>query len=313
MNLKVQSVDSIVFGSNGQDGYLMTRYLLKKNRKVVAISRSHNQNILKLRDRYKLLKVISLKKFNKQNYNKIVTKYKFKYIFFFAGFSKIPKSDKDKNICKVSNFRIFKDLLEVCEKKKIRPKILYTSSGEIFGSNQYIKKTENSKLVSNNCYAQCKIKLTNLINDYRKFKKFFIVNAICYNHESIFTPKDHLLRKLINKFNDKKNYSIVISNPFEKRNISHTYDFLPMFEKSLIRDKSDNYIFANSRNISVQQIAKQINKKYKKKITYVNRNSNISRMADNSKIKKLLNYNPKFTNKKIIMRMLSYHRRNIYI
>ena len=82
MNLKVQSVDSIVFGSNGQDGYLMTRYLLKKNRKVVAISRSHNQNILKLRDRYKLLKVISLKKFNKQNYNKIVTKYKFKYIFF---------------------------------------------------------------------------------------------------------------------------------------------------------------------------------------------------------------------------------------
>ena len=37
-----------------------------------------------------------------------------------------------------------------------------------------------------------------------------------------------------------------------------------MFEKSLIRDKSDNYIFANSRNISVQQIAKQINKKYKK-------------------------------------------------
>ena len=85
-----------------------------------------------------------------------------------------------------------------------------------------------------------------------------------------------------------------------------------MFEKSLIRDKSDNYIFANSRNISVQQIAKQINKKYKK-ITYVNTDSNISRMADNSKIKKFLNYNPKFTNKKIIMRMLSYHRRNIYI
>ena len=71
--------------------------------------------------------------------------------------------------------------------------------------------------------------------------------------------------------------------------------------------------FANSRNISVQQIAKQINKKYKKKITYVNRDSNISRMADNSKIKKFLNYNPKFTNKKIIMRMLSYHRKNIYI
>ena len=95
MNLKVQSVDSIVFGSNGQDGYLMTRYLLKKNRKVVAISRSHNQNILKLRDRYKLLKVISLKKFNKQNYNKIKLNINLNIFFFLQG-SLNTKSDKDK-------------------------------------------------------------------------------------------------------------------------------------------------------------------------------------------------------------------------
>ena len=307
--------NSIIFGANGQDGYLMARFLLKKKKKILAITRKKDKYLFNLQKNNKyFLKNVILKNYTKNNYLKLLKKFKFENVFFFAGYSKIPVSKKEVNICKNSNFTIFKDLLESCIKAKIQPRILYTTSGEIFGSNQITKKNEKSKLLSNNHYSEAKINTTNLINSFRKRNKLFIVNAICYNHESIFTPKNHLLRKIIKKLSVQQNQPVKIYNPNEKRNISHTYDFLPLFEKSLKTKKSNNYIFANSKNISVREITKLINKKYNKKVIFINdEKKSTSRMADNFTIKNKFNYSPIFTNEKIISRMISYHKNKIFI
>ena len=90
----------------------------------------------------------------------------------------------------MSNYEILKSFLIFFNKNFNKSKLLYLSSGEVFGQNQYDSKKENSKFSEENCYSSCKIKSHKLIDSYRK-KNFFISIGICYNHES------YLLQNLI--------------------------------------------------------------------------------------------------------------------
>ena len=116
---------SAVIGANGQDGFLMTRYLLKKNIKTLSITRKSSQKIKKLEKlKNKNLKVISIKKINKKNLLKI-KKLKINKFYFFAGFSKIPENEIEKKNCKESNYEILKDFLIFFEKYYYRWRIKY--------------------------------------------------------------------------------------------------------------------------------------------------------------------------------------------
>ena len=302
-----------VFGASGQDGSLMTNFLLKKKNTVIAVVRKKNKYLSNLQTVYKKkLKIIISNKFVAKSYEKILSGHKFKYIFFFAGYSKIPLSKREKKICNESNYNIFKIFLNSCLKLNIKAKILYLSSSEIFGSNQIKKKNEKSKLISSNCYSKCKIKSFKMINKFRKKFNFHITNAICYNHESEFTPKNHLIRKIIKllKSNKKK---VTIYNPTEKRNISYAEDFLPYFYKAIKEKKSDNYIFANNENITVKEISEYYNKIFNKKIIYISKKNLISRMASNKKLVKKFNYKPKFSTFKILKQMLINDNKKLYL
>ena len=214
----------------------------------------------------------------------------------------------------MGNFKIFKFFLEACLELRFVPKILYLSSGEIFGTNQKKKMNEDSKILAENCYSECKLKSVKLITHYRKKHNFFISNAICYNHESIFTPKNHIIRKIINLLKKKDNKIVKIYNPNDMRNISHVYDFLPYFYKILNLQKNSDYIFANKENYSIKMIVDCLNKFYNKKINYITSNKfQVSRRANNEKVVNHLKYSPKFNTKKTLIRMISYDNKNLYL
>ncbi len=303
---------SAVFGANGQDGFYMARYLLKKQKKTLLVSRRKTKEIENLKNKYKkFAKILIIKNFDLKNFHNILKKKDIDKIYFFAGYSKIPENQNEKKKCLLANYTIFKYLLSSCVNLGYNSKILYLSSGEIFGSNQKTKKKEKSVLKAENYYSECKIKTYNLIKKFRKKNKLFIVNAICYNHESIFTPQNHVIRKFIDNF--EKNDVVKIYNPEEFRNISHIIDFLPLFSKVLDKSKPEDYIFANNENISIKKISLIINKFYNKKIIFKSNNKSISRMANNLKIKKDFNYCPIFNTEKILIRMVTYHRKNFFL
>lgn len=147
----------------------------------------------------------------------------------------------------------------------------------------------------------------------RKEKSLFISSAIAYNHESVLTPKNHLIPNLVGKFINAKGKIIKIYNPNEFRNISHVYDFLPIFEKILLLEKPNDFIMANDINYKILDIAKIINKnfynnKFKIKVQR-DKKISISRKADNIKIKKLFNYEPSYDIHKILKRFFSYEKK----
>lgn len=307
--------DAVIIGGNGQDGFLMSRYILKKKKRVLVLLRRENKFIRNLKKKYiNYLSVIVSKNFTKENYVNFLSKFKFKKVYFLAGYSKIPSNKFEKQKCLTGNFTIFKNMLYACLQLKIKPKILYLSSGEIFGSNQLSKKNEGSRYKNDNFYSECKIKSCELIKFFRYKYDFFIVNIIAYNHESVFTPQNHLLRKMIDLFENKKKNKLVIYNPGDYRNISHTYDLLPLIYKSLDIKKCDDFVFANDENISLKRVISIINRFYGKSVKFkYDKHKILSRMADNTKIKKIFNYSPNFSAEKIILRMISYHRKNYFI
>ena len=304
-----------IIGASGQDGFFMSRYLLKKKKKILLIVRSPKKNVLYLKSKYKkLVHILVVEEFNFDKYSKILEKYTFNKVFFFAGYSKIPNNLSETKKCKLANYEIIKDFLYACLFSNKKPKILYLSSGEIFGMNQKKPSVERSQYKVENCYSKCKLKSVELIKQFRMLHNFFIVNAICYNHESIYTPKNHILRKILNLLQNKNNRTIKIFNSEDKRNISHIYDFLPLFDRTLSSKHNTDYVFANKENISIRSITLFYNKFFHKKIIFMKKNiKSISRLANNSKILRDFNYIPIYNSKNLLRRILSYHKKKQFI
>ncbi len=301
---------SAVIGANGQDGFFMTRYLLKKNIKTLAIIRNKNDKIKRIKNSN--LKILRLKKFDLNSFKKI-RKFKINNFYFFAGYSKIPTNKFEKEICKNSNYKILSDFLIFFKKYYKKSKLLYLSSGEIFGENQKNVKNENSLMHGDNYYSQCKIKSHELINKFKKMKLFISI-AICYNHESLYSPKSHLIPTIIKKLKSSQS-QITFYNVNEYRNLSHVYDFLPLFYKILSLKKPSSLILANNENYKIKDLIKILINylKIKKKVKYVLKLSKSSRKASNFQMKKKFNYKPIFNTRKLLIRMCSYYKRGYYI
>ena len=307
--------DYLVLGANGQDGIFMTRYLLKQNYSVVPVVRKKIVYLGNLKKKFKnKLKIIIIKKYQKKSFIKIFKNKIIKNIFFFAGFSKIPKGIKESKLCYEANYNIFKIFLEFIVLIKYPIKILYITSSEIFGSVQKRKKNENSKIKPSNFYGECKVLTYRLIDLYIKKYSLFISNIIAYNHESCLSPNTHIISKFIKKFRNSKNKKIKVFSSNEYRNISHVYDFIPMFKKVLKLKKPSNFVFANDKNHKIIDIVNLINKLfYNNKFEILEENKrkySISRKANNSKMKKILKYKPKYNLKNILLRLNSYDRKN---
>jgi len=300
---------SAVIGANGQDGFLMTRYLLKKNIKTIAIIHKNKDKLIKIKN--KRLKIIRINKFTLKNFE-ILKKFNINNFYFFSGFSRIPINKIEEKICRLSNYEVLKNFLTFYYKNFNKSKLLYLSSGEVFGKDQHYSKNENSKFSAENCYSSCKIKSHKLIDHYKK-KKLFISIGICYNHESLYAPKSHLIPTLIKKLTSSSKI-IKFYNVDEYRNFSHVYDFIPLFQKILKLKKPSNFILANNKNYRIKDLIKLICNylKIKKELKFVLKSSKSSRKANNIKIKNELNYKPMFSTKKLIIRMCSYYKKGYF-
>lgn len=320
--MSTQINHNLVFGANGQDGFLTCKYLLlNKKEPVIAIIRKNCKFLSLLKNIQKLHKNFLIEEVDELSVyycSKILLKYNILKIFFFAGYSKIPTNDSEKKVCYAGNFSIFENLLKsiTSVRLKSKVKILHLSSGEIYGQNHQDSKNEDSIIIQDNYYSETKIKIMNLIETYKKKESLFISNAICFNHDSYFTPRNHIIRVVIDRFKNQK--VIKFFDVENYRNFSHAYDFIPLFYKILDLKSPDDFILANNDNHQISSLIDLVKIKLNfqnKIIEYENSNlsDQISRLADNSKIRSLFNYNPIFNLEKLIDRMISYDKKNFYL
>lgn len=211
-----------------------------------------------------------------------------------------PKSYIDTNI--MGTFW----LLELSKKYNIK-KFIHTSTSEVFGNPIYIPMDEKHQLDAHSPYAASKTSADQLALSYYHSYNLPVIILRPFN---TFGPRQSL-RAVIPTIilQSIKNKIIKLGNIDAKRDFTYVEDTVNAFYKSINLNKK---YFGTSINLgigksfSIKQIIKMVEKKLNKKIIiYIDtkrirpEKSEIHNLvSNNSKAKKILNWNPFFSGSK---------------
>mgnify|MGYP001318434000 CR=1 FL=1 len=144
---------AIITGITGQDGYLLSQYLKKKNYIILGLSRKQNKNKNILKNNY-----------SKKFIEKIIDFFKPHEIYNLTGFTNPSKSWEYPQKNFYANLNITLNFLEAL-RKHTNIKFFNASSSEIF-SNSNSLLNEKSKIFPINPYGIAKSASYFLINAY---------------------------------------------------------------------------------------------------------------------------------------------------
>ena len=248
---------SLIFGAAGQDGSLMTRYLLKKNYNVYALSQSKNNSLIDIKKKDNL-KILKINYYNFSQIKKIIIKSKCSEIYFFSGKSSPQFSflnyHETLNSHIIPVYNILQNINEI--NKKI--KFFNTSSSEIFEKSKK-KLNEKSDKNPQNPYGLAKLDSLLLVKFYRKNFKLNCFSGILFNHESNLRPKYFFISKIINyikkkKFNDK----LKLGDLSVIKDFGWAEDYIEIIHQLVIRRKYEDYIIATGKSYKLKNVVKKI-------------------------------------------------------
>ncbi len=287
---------ALIFGLTGQDGILLSEFLLKKNYSIFGTARRR-----KIKNLNKKIKVFYKKKLSTNIISYLIKKIRPDQIYYLIGQSNSAISFKFPHETFESNFYYFTYVIEACIKHQMNPNIFYASSGEIFGKNTK-KINEHTKKNPANPYALSKHISMIYINYMRAFYNMNISTGILFNHDSRFRTKNNLTKKIINylnKGNLKK--KLELGNIDILRDFGLAKEYVEAMYKINQQRKGDDYIIATGRSVKIRDIVKYAFKikklDYKKFINIdkykYSKNELEFNSVDISKIRKI-NWRPKY-------------------
>lgn len=238
-----------IIGGTGQLGIILSKYLLKKNKKVIITSR-YKKNVIKKKN----FEIIKLNIFNKKKIKDLIIKHQPEAIFYFAGQSSPIISFKKKDTTLKSNFNGCKNFLESIYKLNKNIKFFNASSSEIFSdSKNKLKVTSKKKPTSP--YGQAKLKSYNLTKYYREKKELKSYNIILFNSESILRKNFFLFPKICkaaiaaSRYNKKTSFG----NIDIVREWNWADDQCELMAKFLEK-KPQDFILSNGKTYSVKEM-----------------------------------------------------------
>ena len=243
---------AILVGGTGQFGISLSKELFKRKTKIVITTRSikkAKKKFGKSKFNYEKLNVLNIKQIKK-----LLIKYKPEKIFYLAGQSSPGKSFSTKKETYLSNFAGCKNFLEVLKKYKIPSKFINFSSCEIYGD--YKRKINiESKKKPISPYGLAKLKAHNETKKYRKKYNLKSYNAIIFNTESIYRPKDYLIPKIcIAAIKAKKNN---VKTKFGNTKIIREWNWCEEQCKYLLKfieKKPQDFILSNGKLFSAYEM-----------------------------------------------------------
>jgi UDP-glucose 4-epimerase len=197
------------------------------------------------------------------------------------------------------------NILQYCIKKNIK-KIIFVSS-YVYGNPEYSPINEQHPISPHNLYTKSKFLAEQLCKIYSENYKLNIIILRPFNIFADSMYKNNLISNLIESINTKK--IITITNRTSKRDFLYIDDFIDVILK--IKDHDCQYeVFNVGSGISYsfdeiiqtieEKISKKLNLEYKK-----DEKSFIQDItADSSKIKKLLNWQPRLTFEEGLQKLL---------
>ena len=189
---------ALILGCNGQDGSLMTHFLLKRGYQVIGITRSEqkeHKNLIKLGIQ-KDIKIIQADITNFESIYRTIDYYQPSQIYNLAGQTSVGKSFSEpiNTINSIVNGTI--NILEAARKLSFDGSMFFAGSSEIFGNTLKAAKVDNHHYPSSP-YAIGKQSSFNLVKTYREVHKLKCSTGILFSHESHLREAHFVTQKIV--------------------------------------------------------------------------------------------------------------------
>ena len=314
---------ALITGITGQDGSYLAELLLNKGYEVHGIIRrvaleDETHRLWRIR---KILKDITLHSGSLESYARmfnIILKIKPDEIYHLAAQSYVDYSFEDEFSTFNMNINGTHYMLSaVKEFVKSQSKFYFAASSEMFGKATESPQNENTPFYPRSAYGISKVTGYHLVKNYREAYNLHASNGILFNHESPRRGFEFVTRKIsfavarIKKGLQKK---IKLGNIKSKRDWGHAKDYVNAMWLMLQQDKGGDFVIGTGKQHTVENFAekafKHVGLNYK---DYVVIDKNLIRpaevdslLADYTKAKKVLKWEPKTPFDKLVADMVEH-------
>lgn len=277
---------ALILGGSGQDGLLMSLFLIKKKYKIVSISRHSikKKYINLLSSKNYLHKKCDIR--DSKKLFKIISNFKPNEIYNFAGVTTLEESDKkiiyNDNINNHSVVKIY----DFLKKKKFKGKFFQSLSAEVFGDYNYNFKKNKYVFNPLNPYAISKLSSYYYANYYRRKYLLNIYCGFLFNHDSKYRQKSHIISVIKENFEKIKRKEITffkLKNIAARRDWNSAKNFVHKIWSLLKNKKAFDFILCSGQYNTVEDVINIIaknqgfllkKKKDGEKIFFLDKNTN---------------------------------------
>ena len=256
---------ALITGVTGQDGALLSEFLLNKNYEVHGIKRrSSSFNTARIDHLYKDPKETKTNFFlhygdltDATNLIRLLKEIKPTEIYNLAAQSHVHVSfetpEYTANADALGTLRILEGIRILGLEKKI--KFYQASTSELYGKVSDKLQNEETAFYPRSPYGVAKLYSYWITKNYREAYNIFASNGILFNHESSIRGETFVSRKIaraIAAIVNKKQKYLYLGNLNAKRDWGHAKDFVEGMWMILQHKKPDDFVLATSKAYSVR-------------------------------------------------------------
>lgn len=315
----------LIFGS-GQDGYYLSELYLSLGWNVFTTVRRHSVSECqspRIDSFGGKASTIYSDITDKMSVDNAFEKAKPTHTFLTAAMSHVRIGQEIPHYTLSTNVLGTLNVLESFKRFNSNGRLHFCGSSEQFGNrseNGY--QNEDTPMFPCSVYGISKLAAFHLCRHYREAFNLFISTARLFNHESPQRSSNFVTMKIVKgaleiKHGLRKTLELGGLTPI--RDWGHSKDYCQLMHQIISLDKPTDYVAGSGEGHSIEEFCKIVFEKlgmnYKDYITYnsqYERNVELKYLrCDNSRIKKELNWKPKFTFEGLIDDMIQSEKKKI--
>ena len=322
------SKTALITGITGQDGSYLAELLLSKGYKVHGIIRrvaleDETHRLWRIR---KISNELTLHPGSLESYARIfniILKIKPNEIYHLGAQSYVDYSFEDEFSTFSMNINGTHYMLSaVKELIDTKVKFYFAASSEMFGRVKESPQNENTPFHPRSAYGVSKVTGFHLVKNYREAYKLHASNGILFNHESPRRGFEFVTRKIsqgvarIKKGFQKK---IKLGNIKSKRDWGHAIDYVNAMWLMLQQENGGDFVVGTGKQHTVEEFAQKafahVGLNYKDHVVidkkFMRPAEVDTLLADYTKAKKILKWEPKITFDDLVIGMVEHDLRHV--
>ena len=256
---------ALITGITGQDGYYLTKLLLKKGYEVHGIKRRTSLINTQRIDEFFNDRNLHDKRFrlyhgdmtDSSSLISILSKTKPDEIYNLAAQSHVQVSFEIPEYTANSDAIGVLRLLEAVRSANLikKTKVYQASTSELYGKVREVPQNEKTPFYPRSPYAVAKQYAYWIIINYREAYNFYACNGILFNHESPLRGETFVTRKItiaLSRIKLGVQRELVLGNLNAKRDWGHAKDYVDAMWRMLQLKKPDDFVIATGKQYTVR-------------------------------------------------------------